>query len=150
MDLPQTGRCQCGSLCYEITAVPRIVYACHCTDCQKQSGSAFGMGLVVAEAEFRLTCGDPGRFERRHDSGRRSEAWFCRDCGTRLGSGPINAPDDRGMLRILRAGTLDDTSWLRPAVHVWVRSAQPWVKLPDGVPRFETRPPVPVWLLSTD
>ena len=57
MRLSQTGGCQCGKLRYEITEAPRLVYSCHCTDCQKMTSSAFSMGLVVAEEAFHLTGG---------------------------------------------------------------------------------------------
>jgi hypothetical protein len=55
---------------------------------------------------------------------------------TRLWSEPPRAPD----VAVVRAGTLDDTSWLRPSAHIWTRSAQPWVQIPEGVPRYETQP----------
>ena len=49
MQLPQTGGCQCSKLRYEITEAPRLVYTCHCTDCQRMTSSAFSMGLVIAD-----------------------------------------------------------------------------------------------------
>jgi hypothetical protein len=52
MKLPQTGGCQCGNIRYEITEAPRLVYTCHCTDCQRLTSSAFSMGVVVAETAF--------------------------------------------------------------------------------------------------
>jgi hypothetical protein len=150
MHLPQSGGCQCGAVRYEISATPRVVYACHCTECQRQSGSAFGMGLVVNEAQFRLARGTPRRFDHVTESGRRAEAWFCSNCGTRVFGSPREGASGEGAMRIVRAGTLDDISWLRPSIHVWTRSAQPWTVIPGDVPRFETRPPVPVWLVSGD
>ncbi len=59
MQLPQTGGCQCGKLRYEITEAPRLVYTCHCTDCQRMTSSAFSMGLVIADRAFRLTAFQP-------------------------------------------------------------------------------------------
>ena len=50
-----TGGCQCGALRYEITEAPRMVYSCHCTDCQRLTSSAFSMAVVVAAEAFRLT-----------------------------------------------------------------------------------------------
>ncbi|WP_431267627.1 GFA family protein [Dankookia sp. P2] len=66
--------------------------------------------------------------------------WVCRDCGTWIcnGARPGTAPP--GGLVAVRAGTLDDTAWLRPSVHFWTRSAQSWVILPEGDTRFATQP----------
>ena len=55
MDTKLTGGCRCGGIRYEVTGVPQQLVVCHCTDCQRQSGSAFGMTLVVNEEDFRLT-----------------------------------------------------------------------------------------------
>jgi hypothetical protein len=134
MKLPQTGGCQCGRIRYEISEAPRLVYTCHCTDCQRLTSSAFSMGIVVAEQAFRLT-GEPRALQRTADSGRISTRLVCPECGSWI-AGP---PRD-GMIRV-RAGTLDDTSWLRPTQHIWTRSKQPWVTLPEGDQRFETGPP---------
>lgn len=141
------GGCLCGAVRYGIAAPPHLIYACHCTECQTQTGSAFGLGAVVEDAAFRFTRGAPKTFARTGDSGRRSTYSLCPDCGTRLASGRIEPPG-AAPLRILRAGTLDDAARLTPGVHVWTRSAQPWLRIPGGARRFETRPPVPVWLLE--
>ncbi|TDJ73687.1 MAG: hypothetical protein E2O38_02220, partial [Proteobacteria bacterium] len=57
-----TGGCQCGDVRYEVVRTRQRLVVCHCTDCQRQSGSAFGMTLVVHEADFRLTQGEPKTF----------------------------------------------------------------------------------------
>jgi hypothetical protein len=54
MKLPQTGGCQCGAIRYEVTEAPQLVYTCHCTECQRLTGSAFSMALVVAGTAFQL------------------------------------------------------------------------------------------------
>ena len=63
MNLPQTGACQCGALRYEITEAPQLVYTCHCTECQRLTGSAFTMAMVIGAAAFRLAA--PPRQPRR-------------------------------------------------------------------------------------
>jgi hypothetical protein len=76
--------------------------------------------------------------------------WVCAECGTWIcnGAKPGTAPP--GTFVALRAGTLDDTSWPRPTAHFWIRSAQPWVTLPEGDTRFETQPADSLaWLRST-
>ena len=131
MRLPQTGGCSCGALRYEITRAPNAVYTCHCTVCQRMTGSAFSTGLVVAAEAFRLSGAEPRTFRRTADSGRAVVGWLCPK--------PGSAPPP-GALATVRAGTLDDTSWLRPTLHFWTRSAQPWVVLPAEDQIFETQP----------
>jgi hypothetical protein len=133
MEFPLIGGCQCGKLRYEISEAPRLVYSCHCTACQKITGSAFSLGIVVAEEAFRLTAGQPHLVQRAADSGRTTTRWVCPDCSSWLTGTPR-------MVRPVRAGTLDDTSWLQPTVHLWTRSKQPWIKLPSGDQQFETQP----------
>jgi len=145
MKLPQTGGCQCGALRYEITQAPTLVYTCHCTECQRLTGSAFSMALVVVAGAFHLAGTEPRPFFRVADSGRTVTRWVCQDCGTWMWSGPKPDPATRDALRV-RAGTLDDTSWLRPTVHFWTRSMQPWVVLPAGDQRFETQPEDLAWM----
>ena len=146
MKFPQTGGCQCGALRYKISEAPELVYTCHCTECQRLTGSAFSMALVVAGGAFHLDGTPPRPFFRTADSGRRVTR-VCPACGTWLCSGPKPDPSTRDAFRV-RAGTLDDTSWLRPTVHFWTRSAQPWVVLPEGDQRFETQPEDLAWMRS--
>lgn len=130
ISLPLTGRCQCGALSYSLSAPPLMIYACHCTNCQKQTGSAFVLSATVLESALSFTSGEPSRFEWTSDAGNRRFGLFCGACGTRIVNG--QAPSI-GMYS-LRAGTLDDTSWVRPAGHIWLRSAQPWFRpAPDDV-----------------
>lgn len=135
MKLPQTGGCQCGHIRYEITEAPSLVYTCHCTDCQRLTSSAFSMGVVLTEAGFRLTAGEPRALQRRADSGRVNTRLVCPDCGSWI----YGQPRD-GLVRI-RAGTLDDTSWLRPTRHIWTRSKQSWVSFAEGDEIFAAQPP---------
>jgi len=139
MNLPLTGGCQCGALRYEILQAPSLTYTCHCIACQHMTGSAFSLGLIVAESAFRLTSGEPRLIQRTADSGRVSTRWLCPDCGCWICGAP--QPGTTGeMVRRVRAGTLDDTAWLRPTAHFWTRSKQPWVVLREGDQIFETQP----------
>ena len=136
MKLPQTGGCQCGAIRYEITQGPQMVYSCHCTDCQAMTSSAFSMALVLPAESFRLVTGKPKAVQHTADSGRASIWWVCPECGSWICAGPRPV----STVRNVRAGTLDDTSWLRPTVHFWTRSKQPWIALPEGGRNFETQP----------
>lgn len=108
--LPLTGGCYCGSIRYEVSALPHAITICHCRDCQRLTGTAFSMPMPVARDAFSVTRGRTKSWERRADSGNLSIQHFCGDCGTRLYTEPASMPQ----VVTLRAGTLDDTSWLRP------------------------------------
>jgi hypothetical protein len=133
MKLPQEGSCQCGQVRYALSAEPVGMHICHCTECQKQSGSAFSMTLTVAHAGFRLLRGSLKSFTRIADTGRKMQCFFCPECGTRIyHAGEVN-PD---LLR-LKPGTLDDTSWLKPNKQFWMRSRQPWLELNSALQPFD-------------
>jgi hypothetical protein len=131
-----TGGCQCGSVRYEIAAEPVTCYVCHCTECQHQSASAFGISLSVPRAALRFVKGRPKEWRRVSESGREIMCLFCGHCGTRLAHNPARD----AAISNLKAGTLDDTAWLRPVAHLWTRSKQPWVQIPAGMPIYETQP----------
>lgn len=123
-------------------APPELVFACHCTACQRRSGSAFVVSLIVRDRDFRITRGTLAPQTRTADSGRPLTHWFCAGCGTPiLGATRGAAPD---LYQTIRVGTFDDVSGLRPTVHVWTRSAQDWVAIPAGPLTFEGNPPVPL------
>ena len=144
MNLPQTGGCQCGALRYEITQAPIMVYTCHCTDCQRMTSSAFSLGCVLPDGALRLVQGEPKGVQRTTGSGRVSTRWICPECGIWV----CTAPRPGSTVRNVRGGTLDDTSWLRPTAHIWTRSKQPWVLLPQEGRKFETQPPGDPWWAS--
>ncbi len=131
-----TGGCQCGEVRYEVVGTPRKLIVCHCTDCQRQSGSAFGMTLVVNEADFRLTQGEVKTFASKSAAGRAKLGAFCPQCGTRI----YHKPEWRPGTVSVKPGTLDDTSGLRPDMHIWISSKQPWVTIPDRVKTHDTNP----------
>ena len=146
MTFPRQGGCQCGAIRYEVGRPPSIIFACHCTACQRRSGSAFVVSMVVRDHDFRLTRGALTSQTRTGDSGAQLTHWFCVNCGTPiLGVQRGTAPD---VYQTVRLGTLDDVSGLRPTVHVWTRSAQDWVAVPAGPRSFEQNPPVPIISLA--
>jgi hypothetical protein len=130
------GGCQCGAVRYRIQGEPVSLVVCHCKECQRQSGSAFGMSLSVRTADFALT-GDVRTYRRIADSGNGVTCAFCPTCGTRIYHEPERM---NGVIVNVRAGTLDDTSSLKPVAHVWTRNKQGWFTIPDGVPEFEEQP----------
>ena len=135
------GGCQCGAVRYRVTGDAAVVYACHCTICQTQSGSAFALAMRVPAEHFELIDGELKSFSRFGEAGE-LVCSFCPDCGTRIHHCPERRPD----LVSLKPGTLDDTSDLRPTVHFFARSAQPWVRFDGDAKVFETMPEDRRWL----
>ena len=131
--LPLTGGCQCGQLRYRVTERPITLYCCHCTDCQSQSASAFGMSLRLP-AEGLEVEGDYGSKTRDPELDTANEAVFCPQCGCRVAH--LGRGADESIA--IKAASLDDRSWLQPVGHIWTRSAQSWVKL-DGL-LYDTDP----------
>lgn len=124
VSLPLHGGCACGAVRYSLSSAPIALFACHCTLCQRQSGSAFGQSLRVRRADLTWT-GETVTRERLTERGTASESLFCPGCGGRI----FNARPGTDFCH-LRAGTLDDTSWLKPAAHIWTQHAQPWFTPP--------------------
>jgi len=135
-ELPLTGGCPCEAVRFVVKAMPLLVYACHCTECQRWSGSAFSLSMPVGADSFALTCGQPKPWRRIGASGIESTFWFCSDCGGRAYGQWNSRPD----LISVRAGTLDDTSWVRPVAHIYLRSAQAWERIPNNAKCFENSP----------
>ncbi|WP_425409602.1 GFA family protein [Hyphococcus sp.] len=134
--LPLAGGCQCGALRYELSAPPLMLYACHCTNCQKQTGGAFVLSTGIVENALAFTQGEPARFEWVSDAGNQRYGLFCGACGGRIANGQTPSI---GVLS-LRAGTFDNTSWVRPAAHIWVKSAQSWVRFQDDDLLYDEQP----------
>jgi hypothetical protein len=131
------GRCMCGSITYSCDADPVATAVCHCTECQRQTGTAFSVVVGLPVDALKVEGDTLAMFKtvgEAQDS--ETERNFCSACGSPIFSLSSALPD----LVWLKAGTLDDTSWLEPQVEVWGRSAQPWVEQAEGRPRVETVP----------
>jgi hypothetical protein len=133
MPVPFTGRCLCEAIHFRVTQEPLTIYACHCTDCQKRSGSAFGLSMWVNRSSIQVTKGEVTLHESVNAEGKPRRAKICGQCGVRMWSEPPKYPD----YAVMRPGILDDRSWVRPIAHIWTRSAQPWFVFPEGVPKYE-------------
>ena len=127
-----SGGCQCGAVRYTLSQEPERLYTCHCTECQTQSGSAFGMTMLVKEEGITVT-GTLKEFSRTSDKGNLVKAYFCPECGVRIYGKPGYV---KGVVS-LKPGTLDDTSWLNPDTALWVKSSQNWFELPEHTDKIE-------------
>ena len=137
MNTPTTGHCQCGHIQYRLSGEPLMVYVCHCQDCQKQSASAFGLSMWVNATELHFDGAEPSIFKTRGGSGKAKLCAFCGRCGTRI----YHGSDDPEAPLSVKAGTLSDTSCIRPIAHIWTSSAQPWLRIDDAeMLCFETEP----------
>lgn len=124
------GGCACGAVRYRTEGRPARTSACHCTFCQRRTGSAFGLGAYFDEVQVKIVRGELGAFEHRSDeSGRRMRFEFCRRCGTQV-TWTVEAMPG---MRAIGIGTFDDPKWLKVDRFSWFRSAHPWIVPPPDV-----------------
>jgi hypothetical protein len=111
---------------------PLFVHCCHCLNCQRQTGSAFVINLLIEADRLELVAGDPVPVDVRRDDGSTQRIFRCPTCQV-----AVFSEYGRPEVRFVRAGTLDDASSIAPDVHIYTRSKLSWVTLPDSVPAFE-------------
>jgi hypothetical protein len=123
MPIPFEGGCHCGSVRYVCSEEPITVVNCHCGDCQKIAGSAFITGVLVPEGSVEIN-GEMKSYRVEADSGNHITRNFCPACGTR-----ILVELEGGIGIGVSYTTMDDNSWLEPAVEFYASKALPWVTL---------------------
>ena len=129
------GGCRCGAVTYSINAEPVFVGVCHCRNCQKETGSAFSVVIGLPADAVSLN-GATKVFESVGDSGKATHRAFCPECGSSL----THRAELLAGVTMINAGTLDDPSWVRPAVQIYCDSAQPWVNLGGSLQSFPRMP----------
>lgn len=130
-----TGQCRCGRVHLQLrTETLAPLYACHCLDCQRWSGSAFALHMLCSAQAVDVS-GDTLTYSHAHD-GQISTQYACGTCFTRLFNETTAAPG----MRVVRAGVLDGAERLTPMAHIWVERKQPWVSLPGGVAQWSQSP----------
>jgi hypothetical protein len=128
------GRCHCGRIEYEGVVDPESVQACHCTDCQALTGSAYRVSIRAPAATFRLTRGTPKTYVKTTaDSGTPRLHAFCGDCGSPVYATALDNPQNY----TLRVGGLVQRALLPPKRQLWCRSALPWSTDLTSVPKVE-------------
>jgi hypothetical protein len=134
--MPQiAGGCLCGKVRYSANAEPAFVGVCHCKDCQKFSGSAFAVVVGVPEAAF-LPQGTLAMYRKAGDTGKTVERRFCPECGSSIVEATASMPG----IAMINSGTLDDASWVKPAMQIFCDSAQQWVQLGGEMQLFPKMP----------
>jgi hypothetical protein len=136
-ELPLTGGCLCGGVRFEVTEPLVSSSYCHCTRCQRRTGTAASVGGRVAPGSLRILQG--GELVASYDPQGGFLKEFCSVCGSALWS---RDPEDPDVLSV-RLGAFDRDPGIRPMYRQFVAYAAPWEPIPDdGLPRFpEARPP---------
>jgi hypothetical protein len=127
------GGCSCGAVRYRLTSEPMFVHCCHCLNCQRQTGSAFVINLLIEGERVERLAAAPVPVDVPRDEGRAAQRIHrCPECQVAVYSeygGPA--------ILFVRAGTLDDPSQVTPDVHIYTRSKVGWVTLPESTPAFD-------------
>jgi hypothetical protein len=130
--MPREGGCSCGAVRYRLTSEPLFAHCCHCLNCQRQTGSAFVINLLIEADRVELLAGDPQPVDVPRDDGSTQRIFRCPMCHV-----AVFSEYGRPEVRFVRGGTLDDPSAITPDVHIYTRSKLPWIALPDTAPAFE-------------
>src|SRR5262245_26052259 len=131
MSVGREGGCACGAVRYRLASDPLFVHCCHCLNCQRQTGSAFVINLLI-EADRVGVVGDPEPVDTPRDDGSAQRIYRCPVCRV-----AVFSEYGRPEVRFVRGGTLDDPDGVSPDVHIFTRSKLSWVTLPESVPAFE-------------
>ena len=136
------GRCTCGEVRYRMTA-PMIVHACHCTECQRLSGSAFALNALIEADRVELLSGEAEPVAVTGTSGKTQTIFRCPRCRVALWS---HYPGAGPKVRFVRVGTLDEPGRIAPDVHIYTSTRLPWLELPAGIPAVaEFYSPAEIW-----
>ena len=125
------GRCTCGAVRYRLKSKPLFVHCCHCTWCQRETGSAFAINAMIEADRVVLEKGEPELVNTRSNSGKGQKIWRCAQCRVALWSNYAGAKD---AVRFVRVGTLDKPDRLPPDIHIFTSTKQQWFMLPRGKP----------------
>ena len=132
MGVERDGGCACGAVRYRLASEPLFVHCCHCLNCQRQTGSAFVVNLLIETDRVELVQGEPVAVDVPRDDGSSQRVWRCPTCQVALYS-QYTSPK----VRFVRAGTLDEPRSVEPDVHIFTRSKVDWVSLPESVPAVD-------------
>jgi hypothetical protein len=129
------GGCLCGKVRYSGEAEPIFAGVCHCTNCQKSSGTAFNTVVAVPKPTITMT-GPVKTYEGKGDTGNAVFKLFCPECGSPVAEEAAIMAD----VVMIPVGTLDDPSTATPAMQLYCDSAMPWAVLEGGIQRFPKMP----------
>ena len=133
LQIPASGRCQCGNCVYSLIALPYVTYSCHCAECQKLTSSAFLSCMQVPAESVQLENGSPVSRQRIADSGNTVVTWFCPNCSSTL----FAENSIRTRVRTIHIGSLEHPERVEVNAHIWVKRKLPWVNLPETHRTFD-------------
>ncbi len=128
------GGCACGNVRYRMNSAPMFVNCCHCTWCQRETGTAFALNAMIESDRLELTSGELDVVEIPSDSGKGQKIFRCPDCKIAVWSHYVGAGDK---LSFVRVGSLDEAHLVQPDIHIYTSTKQPWVSLSGEVPVVE-------------
>ncbi len=131
-----SGSCLCGEVTYSADAEPAMIAVCHCPDCQKQTGTAFSVNVLVPGDKVEMSGSSLSQYVVKGDSGQNVTRNFCNKCGSPLST----VLDAFGGMAAIKAGTMKDNSWVTPGVQIWCDSAQSWGVLDDDIQKAPKNP----------
>ena len=123
------GGCACGLVRYELISDPLIVHCCHCTYCQRQTGSAFVINALYQTEKVKLLSGTVNEIETPSPSGKGQIVARCPECQVAVWS-HYYMSGIKNKVSFVRVGTLDNPELLPPDVHIFTETKQPWLSLP--------------------
>jgi hypothetical protein len=132
MSAQPEGGCACGAVRYRLLSEPLFVHCCHCLNCQRQTGSAFVINLLIEPERVEILAAAPEPVDIAPDGGSWQRIFRCPRCQIAVFS-EYTSPG----VWFVRGGTLDDPTGVAPDVHIYTRSKVGWVVLPSSVPAFE-------------
>ena len=130
-----TGACGCGAIRYELTSPLVSAGYCHCSRCQRRTGTAASANGQVEPGSFRLIRGEDQLKAWRPDDG--WEKWFCGECGSAMFSRDPEDPLKMG----IRLGTLDSDPGIRPSYRQFLESAVHWESFRDDLAHYQEQRP---------
>jgi hypothetical protein len=132
MGVQGDGGCACGAVRYRLASQPMFIHCCHCLNCQRQTGSAFVVNLLIEADRVQVLAGAPQPVDAPRDDGSSQRIFRCPECQV-----AIFSEYSRPEVRFVRGGTLDDPTGITPDVHIYIRSKVGWLTLPEGTPAFD-------------
>ena len=130
-DLPYDGGCTCRFVRYRMNSKPLFVHCCHCRWCQRETGASFALNALIEADRVLLLQGQVDAIDTPSNSGKGQTISRCPSCHVAVWSNYAGAGD---AVRFIRVGTLDEPERLRPDIHIYTASKQPWVVLPPDIP----------------
>ncbi len=131
---PAEGGCTCTAVRYRITGKPLFVHCCHCSWCQRETGSAFALNAMIEAVRVEVLKGEPEVIDTPSNSGKGQKIARCPACKIALWSHYAGLGE---LISFIRVGTLDDPDLLPPDIHIFTSSKQTWLELPPEKPAVE-------------